>query len=144
MPMGANPFDLERFVRAHATVYAEALGELLQGRKRSHWMWFVFPQLKGLGRSPTAEFYGIASLDEARAYLAHELLGPRLRHAAQVVLDGPEQDLRRLFGSPDDAKFISSMSLFSHVEPHGLFSEALARWNSGQLDPGTARLLGLA
>lgn len=140
---GADPFNLERFVRAQAPFHDEALAELRQGRKRTHWMWFVFPQLRGLGRSPTAEFYGIVSLDEARAYLDHELLGPRLRQVAKAVLDGPEQDLHRLFGSPDDAKFISSMSLFSRAEPDGDFTEALARWNGGRLDPETTRLLGL-
>jgi uncharacterized protein (DUF1810 family) len=140
---GADPFNLERFVRAQAPFHEEAMGELRQGRKRSHWMWFVFPQLRGLGLSPTAEFYGITSLDEARAYLEHTLLGARLRRAARVVLEGPEQELRRLFGTPDDAKFISCMSLFSRIEPDGVFAEALARWNGGQPDAGTARLLGL-
>jgi uncharacterized protein (DUF1810 family) len=140
---GAGPFDLERFAAAQAQVFPAALAELKAGRKRSHWMWFVFPQLKGLGHSPTAQFYGIDSLDEARAYLAHPLLGPRLREAAQAVLDGPEHDLHRLFGAPDDAKFISCMSLFSQAEPGSVFDAALARWNGGQLDPLTAQILGL-
>jgi uncharacterized protein (DUF1810 family) len=140
---GAGPFDLERFAAAQAQAFPSALSELKAGRKRSHWMWFVFPQLKGLGHSPTAQFYGIDSLDEARAYLAHPLLGPRLREAAQAVLDGPEHDLHRLFGAPDDAKFISCMSLFSQAEPGSVFDAALARWNGGQLDPLTAQILGL-
>jgi uncharacterized protein (DUF1810 family) len=106
-------------------------------------MWFVFPQLKGLGLSPTADFYGITGLEEARAYLAHELLGPRLRLAAQLVTDGPDGDLGRLFGAPDDAKFLSCMSLFSRLEPDGVFAQALQRWNGGRIDTGTARLLGL-
>jgi uncharacterized protein (DUF1810 family) len=138
---GADTYDLERFVQAQAPVFETALAELRAGRKRSHWMWFVFPQLKGLGRSPTAQFYGISCLDEARAYLGHAELGPRLRTAAHAVLDGPEQDLGRLFGAPDDAKFISCMSLFARAKPDGVFSEALSRWNGGRLDPLTARLL---
>ena len=138
----ADPYDLERFVQAQAPVFETALGELRAGRKRSHWMWFVFPQLKGLGRSTTAQFYGLASLDEARGYLGHPELGPRLRAATRTVLDGPEQDLGRLFGAPDDAKFISCMSLFDRVEPECVFSEALGRWNGGQPDPLTALLIG--
>ena len=138
---GADPYDLERFVQAQAPVFEAALAELRAGRKRSHWMWFVFPQLKGLGRSPTAQYYAIASLDEARAFLGHAELGPRLRIATRTVLDGPEQDLGRLFGAPDDAKFISCMSLFERVEPAGVFHGALARWSGGQPDPLTSRLL---
>jgi uncharacterized protein (DUF1810 family) len=139
---GADPYDLERFVQAQAPVFETALAELRAGRKRSHWMWFIFPQLKGLGRSPTAQFYGIASLGEARAYLAHPELGRRLRTATRAALDGPEQGLDRLFGAPDDAKFISCMSLFAKAEPGGLFTEALARWNGGRPDPLTTGLLG--
>ena len=139
---GPDPFDLARFETAQAGVFEAALAELRAGRKRSHWMWFVFPQLRGLGLSPTAQFYGIGSLDEARAYLAHPVLGPRLRLAARTVLEAPAPSLRGLFGAPDDMKFISCMSLFSRVEGGGDFKAALDRWNGGRIDAGTAALLG--
>jgi len=110
-----DPFHLERFVAAQAPVFAAALAELRGGRKRSHWMWFVFPQLRGLGRSSMAEFYGIVSLAEARAYVAHPVLGPRLTLCAEAVLAIEGRSLREIFGSPDDVKFCSSMTLFSRA-----------------------------
>jgi uncharacterized protein (DUF1810 family) len=109
----ADPFDLNRFVIAQAPVFAAALDELKAGRKRSHWMWFIFPQLRGLGHSSMAEFYGISSLDEGRAYLAHPLLGPRLILCTETVLALQGRSLHAIFGSPDDMKFRSSMTLFS-------------------------------
>lgn len=109
----ADPFDLQRFVSAQAPVFDAALGELRAGRKRSHWMWFIFPQLRGLGRSATAEFYGLDSLEEARAYLAHSLLGPRLVLCTEAVLAVDGRSLHAIFGSPDDLKFCSSMTLFA-------------------------------
>jgi uncharacterized protein (DUF1810 family) len=137
----ADPFDLGRFVAAQAGVFDRALEELRAGRKRSHWMWFVFPQLKGLGRSPTARRYGIASLAEATAYIEHPVLGPRLEEAVAVVQAGPAADLYALFGSPDDLKFRSSMTLFAVAAPDGPYKAALDRWCDGQGDASTLALL---
>src|SRR3954469_15042477 len=109
----ADPFDLERFVTAQAPIFSAALDELKAGRKRSHWMWFIFPQLRGPGRSPTAEFYGLGSLDEACAYLAHPVLGPRLTLCTEARLAVQGRCLHAIFGSPDDLKFCSSMTLFA-------------------------------
>jgi uncharacterized protein (DUF1810 family) len=134
---------LSRFVEAQQDVFETALAELRAGRKRSHWMWFVFPQLRGLGRSSTAAFYGIASLDEARAYLAHPVLGPRLREATHAVLRHAGRSALEIFGSPDDLKFRSSMTLFAIAaedagEP---FAEALRQFYGGAADEATERLL---
>jgi uncharacterized protein (DUF1810 family) len=141
-----DPFDLQRFVDAQAGVIERAIAELKAGRKASHWMWFVFPQLKGLGRSPTAVFYGIASLEEACAYLAHPLLGPRLAAATQAALAAPAVSLHALLGSPDDLKFVSSMTLFAKAAggDGGLYVQALDRWNGGRWDAQTLALLGLS
>ena len=141
-----DPFDLQRFVDAQEPVFATALQELRDGRKRSHWMWFVFPQLRGLGRSSTAEFYGIASLDEARAYLAHPVLGPRLESATRAVLAVQGRTLHAIFGSPDDMKFHSSMTLFAVAagEAASPWREALARVCGGRMDEATLALLGTA
>src|SRR5713226_5518969 len=109
----ADRSNLERFVTAQAPVFETVLAELRAGRKRTHWMWFVFPQLSGLGRSSTARFYGIGSIDEARAYLAHPVLGPRLDLCARIVLASESPCLHAIFGSPDDLKFRSCMTLFS-------------------------------
>jgi uncharacterized protein (DUF1810 family) len=139
-----DPFDLERFVTAQAPVFASVLAELQAGRKRSHWMGFVFPQLRGLGRSSTAMFYGISSLDEARAYLAHPILGPRLELCTGTVLQCEQGSLHDIFGSPDDMKFQSSMTLFAlaAADPASLFHRALDRWCGGSLDRQTLTLLG--
>lgn len=141
--MRDDPFDLDRFVMAQAPVYDIALAELIGGRKLTHWMWFVFPQLRGLGRSSMAHRYGIASLDEARAYLAHPVLGPRLRECVTAVLDSGETDPGVIFGSPDDLKFISSMTLFSFAagEDTSLFAAALAKFGGGSRDARTMALL---
>ncbi len=138
-----DPFDLQRFVTAQAPVFATALAELRAGRKRSHWMWFVFPQLRGLGRSATAEFYGLASLDEARAYLAHPLLGPRLEEATRAVLALQGRSLHALFGSPDDLKFRSAMTLFAAASGIAAnpYREAIARRCDGHDDAATLALL---
>jgi uncharacterized protein (DUF1810 family) len=138
-----DPFDLQRFVEAQASVYATALAELRAGQKRSHWMWFVFPQLRGLGSSATATHYGIATLDEARAYLAHPLLGPRLRECTEAVLAVQGRSLHAIFGSPDDMKFGSSMTLFEHAvggtgQP---FRAALDRFCGSEADQRTLALL---
>ena len=138
-----DPFNLERFVTAQAPVFDTALTELGARRKQSHWMWFIFPQLKGLGHSATAQFYGLGSLLEAQAYLAHPLLGPRLRRCTETVLASRAASLRELFGSPDDLKFCSSVTLFSLAAPEDdLFRRALSRWCGGQPDENTRRLLG--
>ena len=139
-----DPFDLERFVKAQAPDFDAALGELKAGRKRSHWMWFVFPQLRGLGQSSMAQFYGVASLEEARAYLAHPVLGSRLKSCAEAVLAIPGRSLRDIFGSPDDMKFCSSMTLFAHASSNNesVFRQALDRYCEGRLDPRTEELLG--
>ena len=136
-------FRLARFVEAQGRVYETALSELRAGHKRSHWMWFVFPQLSGLGHSPTAQFYGLSGLAEAKAYLAHPVLGPRLRACTQAVLDLQDRAIAQIFGSPDDLKFHSSMPLFSQAasERDSAFGEALGRYCGGQPDPRTLELL---
>jgi uncharacterized protein (DUF1810 family) len=138
----ADPFDLERFAAAQAPVFAAVLAELKAGRKRTHWMWFVFPQLRGLGQSRMATYYGIASLDEARAYLAHQVLGPRLELCTRTLLDLERGSLQRILGSPDDLKFHSSMTLFALASDAGsVFHQALDRWCGGAMDGQTLRLL---
>src|SRR6478672_8846533 len=112
-----DPHDLQRFVDAQADVYEDVVDELRAGHKASHWMWFVFPQLRGLGHSPTAQHYGIASLDEARAYLAHPVLGDRLRECTRLVLRVDGRNARAIFGSPDDFKFRSCMTLYGFTAP---------------------------
>ena len=143
---GADSFDLERFVTAQVAVFPTVLAELKAGHKRTHWMWFVFPQLRGLGRSSTATFYGISSLHEAGAYLAHALLGPRLKNCTRIVLDLENDSLRQLFTSPDDKKFQSSMTLFAlaAADPVSFFYKALDRWCGGALDAQTLKLLDAA
>ena len=142
MPSG-DPVDQERFVTAQAPVFETVLAELRAARKRSHWMWFVFPQLCGLGRSPTARFYGISALDEARAYLAHPMLGPRLDLCTKIVLASESSSLHAIFGSPDDMKFRSCMTLFSLATdgPDNPFRQALDRWCSGRPDERTLALI---
>ena len=139
--MAANPFDLARFVSAQAGVFDGAVEELRAGRKRSHWMWFVFPQMKGLGHSTTAQHYGIASLAEATAYLEHPILGPRLEKAVAAVQASAATSLHALFGSPDDLKFRSSMTLFAIASPDGAYQAALDRWCRGEPDHHTVDLL---
>jgi uncharacterized protein (DUF1810 family) len=133
---------LQRFVDAQAPVYASVLQELAQGEKRSHWMWFVFPQLKALGRSATALHYGLESLAEARAYAGHAVLGPRLRQCTQCVLDLHGRSALQIFGMPDALKFSSSMTLFERAAPHEpLFAQALREYCDGRRDTGTLALL---
>jgi uncharacterized protein (DUF1810 family) len=136
---GADP--LVRFVTAQAPVYASVLAELGAGRKQSHWMWFIFPQLAALGRSPTAKFYGLADLDEARDYLRHPVLGPRLLECTRLVnaLDG--RTLNQIFGTPDDLKFRSCVTLFHHAAPkEAVFTEALQKY-CGSEDERTVQAL---
>jgi uncharacterized protein (DUF1810 family) len=141
--MTDDPFDLNRFVTAQAPVFDTVLEELQAGRKRTHWMWFIFPQLRGLGQSATARFYGIGSLDEARAYYAHPLLGPRLARSTHTVLESSARSLHDIFGSPDDVKFRSSMTLFEAAVPEAMpvFAQAIDRWCAGERDPRTLQLI---
>jgi uncharacterized protein (DUF1810 family) len=136
-------FDLDRFLAAQEPVFETVLAELHAGAKQSHWMWFVFPQLEGLGRSPLALRFGISGLEEARAYLAHPVLGDRLRKCVEAVLAVPDRSLHQIFGSPDDLKFRSSMTLFALADgSEPLFQEALDRYCDGIMDPRTVELLG--
>lgn len=140
-----DPHDLSRFVAAQQGVYERALAEIRAGRKQSHWMWFVFPQIDGLGSSPTAKRYAIRSRAEAEAYLAHPVLGPRLVAcaAAAAAVPGPASALD-VFGSPDDLKLRSSATLFAAVSPVGsAFDRVLGRYFRGERDPATLRLLDL-
>lgn len=135
-------FDLSRFVDAQAPVYARALAELRRGRKESHWMWFVFPQLAGLGRSPTARFYAIGSLDEAGAYLAHSVLGPRLIECTEAVLAHRDRSAEAIFGSVDAMKLRSSMTLFEAAAgDSGTFGQTLDSFFGGARDAATLALL---
>ncbi len=134
----------EHFISAQDPIYAQVLAELGAGRKASHWMWFVFPQLTALGRSPTALRYGIADLATARDYLRHPLLGPRLVECTRVVLGVEGRTAHQIFGSPDDLKFRSSMTLFGRADPaEGVFAAALAKYYDGIEDPHTLELLGV-
>ena len=140
--MAADPFDLQRFVDAQAGVIDGVLEELGEGRKRSHWMWFVFPQLRALGRSATAQHFGLASIDEARAYWAHPLLGPRLKACTQCVLALEGRTRCMVFGMPDALKFCSSMTLFERAVPHEpVFAQALDKFYAGRRDAQTLALL---
>ncbi|MBC7453236.1 MAG: DUF1810 domain-containing protein [Massilia sp.] len=135
-------FDLDRFVSPQAPVYDSVLAELRAGRKRTHWMWFIFPQIAGLGRSATARHYAIASLDEARAYLAHPVLGARLRACCALLLALPGGDAHAVFGDPDDVKLRSSLTLFARAAPTDtVFQDCLAKYFGGQLDAATLELL---
>ena len=138
MTASADSYDLERFVSAQEQVIDRVKRELRGGRKRSHWMWFVFPQIAGLGRSEMAQRYAIESLEEAKAYLAHPVLGPRLRECTELVLDIEDRTANEIFGSPDDLKFRSSMTLFELAAEDGtLFADALNRYYDGDRDPKT-------
>lgn len=137
-----DPYDLERFVQAQQSTYTRARDELVRGRKTTHWMWFVFPQLAGLGHSATSKKYAIASLEEARAYLAHPVLGARLRECTRIVNAIDDKSIRDVFGSPDDLKFRSSMTLFAHAAPDDdVFQTAIDQHFESHHDPLTlARL----
>ncbi len=134
-------YDLNRFVRAQSDTYETALSELRRGRKTSHWIWYIFPQLKGLGFSPTAQFYGISSLDEAQAYLANEILRSRLLEISQVLLDLQENDIGKIMGYPDDLKLRSSMTLFQLADPScNIFQLVLDKYFNGKPDKKTIAL----
>jgi uncharacterized protein (DUF1810 family) len=137
-----GPHDLQRFVDAQAPVIDLVREELAQGRKRSHWMWFVFPQIAGLGFSAMAQLYAIGSLDEAQAYLRHPLLGPRLDDCTRLVLAVNSRTATEILGSPDDMKFRSSMTLFARASPGtSIFAEALRKYFDGEPDPETLKRL---
>ena len=134
--------NLDRFVEAQAPVYTRALAELTAGRKQSHWMWFVFPQIAGLGKSPMAQHYAIHSLQEARDYLDHPVLGARLKECTGAVLGVAGKTAHEIFDTPDDLKFHSSMTLFSHAAPdEPLFRAALDKYFEGREDAMTIQKL---
>jgi uncharacterized protein (DUF1810 family) len=138
-----DPHELSRFVEAQAGCYDQALSELRAGRKRSHWMWYVFPQLEGLGWSPTSRRYAIRSLAEAEAYLQHPVLGRRLTECCEAVLAIPGRSAHEIFGSPDDMKLRSCATLFARVSAAGsVFEALLGKFFQGAPDPETLRLLG--
>jgi uncharacterized protein (DUF1810 family) len=140
---GGDPFNLERFVRAQERDYGRALAELRDGRKRSHWIWYVFPQLEGLGISATSRLYGIKSRAEAQAYLAHPVLGPRLVECAEALLHVEGRSASEIFGFPDDLKVRSCATLFALVSPAGsVFDRVLEKYYQGERDDKTLGLLG--
>jgi uncharacterized protein (DUF1810 family) len=137
----SDPFDLQRFVKAQDQIYERALAEIRAGAKRSHWMWFIFPQHVALGRSPIAARYGIRSIAEARAYLAHPLLGARLRECVDALTPLADADPASVFGSVDAIKLRSSLTLFEAAGDGEPFAQALDRWYGGARDPATLRLI---
>ena len=137
-----DPFDLQRFVDAQAPVYPRVLAELRRGQKQSHWMWFIFPQLAGLGHSPMARRFALRSREEAAAYLGHDVLGPRLRECTAIVNAIEGRTIPEIFGSPDDLKFGSSMTLFAAVSSEPEFATAIAKFCGGRPDQKTLELLG--
>ena len=140
----ADPYDLERFVIAQADVFARAATELAAGKKRSHWMWFIFPQLRGLGSSSMAEKFGIGSYAEAQAFVSHPVLGPRLAQMTALMLDHRDKALVDILGTPDNLKFHSSMTLFAAVTGHeSIYARALYTFCNGP-DRKTLSLLGKA
>ncbi len=135
MNASQDPYNLQRFVNAQEPVIANVLAELKQGRKHGHWIWFIFPQLKGLGRSSMSEFYGISSLDEAKAYLQHPVLGPRLLQCAKLVIEIQGVDAEDIFGEVDAMKFRSCMTLFAQAAPENrVFTNALEKYFGGERD----------
>jgi uncharacterized protein (DUF1810 family) len=139
----ADPFDLNRFVKAQEGVYEQALAEIRAGRKRSHWIWFIFPQIDGLGFSATTKRYSIKSMAEAEAYLSHADLGPRLRECCEAALGVTGRSATEIFGSPDDMKLRSCATLFASVSPpESVFHRLLDRFFHGQPDDATLRLIG--
>lgn len=137
-----DPYNLQRFVDAQNSVYYEVCAELRKGDKRGHWMWFVFPQIKGLGHSATAAWFAISSREEAVAYLEHPVLGPRLRECTGLVNSVEGRSISRILGYPDDLKFRSSMTLFAHVTADNqVFLDALQKYFEGESDPLTLQRL---
>jgi uncharacterized protein (DUF1810 family) len=139
---GSDPYDLQRFIEAQAPVFETACAELARGRKKSHWMWFIFPQIEGLGRSPTAQRFAISGRAEAEAYLRHPVLGPRLRRCAELVNAIEGRSISQIFGPPDDLKIHSSMTLFGAVaDDRQVFLAALRKYFGGGMDPKTLERL---
>src|SRR5689334_3608917 len=137
-----DPYNLNRFVKAQDAVYEDVCEELREGCKRSHWMWFVFPQIQGLGYSATSRIFAIASLDEAKAFLQHPILGRRLIQCTELVNQTSGRTVHQIFGSPDDMKFHSSMTLFSHAAPDSaVFKNALQKFFGGREDQMTLERL---
>lgn len=137
-----DPFNLQRFHLAQEKVYPTVVKELKFGTKISHWMWFIFPQVEGLGRTEIAKKYAIKSLDEAKAYVAHPILGKRLQECIELVLAIDGKSATDIFGEPDDLKFRSSMTLFAKAAPHiDLFQRAINKYNDGQQDTATLQIL---
>lgn len=145
VPRGSSdPFDLDRFVQAQADDYEQALAEIRSGRKRSHWMWYIFPQIDGLGFSSTSRRYAIKSLAEAEAYLSHPVLGPRLVECAEAALHVEGRSALEIFGSPDEMKLRSSATLFASAAPAGsVFDSLIDKYFQGRRDDKTLRLLGI-
>ena len=140
--MSDDPFDLQRFVDAQAPVYERVRAELKNGRKHSHWMWFIFPQIAGLGHSAMAQRYAISSLDEAKVYLAHPVLGPRLRECTRLVVQTDGRSAYEILGSPDDMKFHSCMTLFARAAPQeDVFMDGLEKYFDGAEDQATVARL---
>jgi len=143
--VGGDPYDLNRFLNAQEDDYERALSEVRSGRKRSHWMWYIFPQFDGLGFSPTSRRYAIKSVEEARAYLHHPVLGHRLTECFEAALGVEGKSAYDIFGSPDDMKLKSCATLFAHVSPSGsVFERLLDKYFQGERDPETLRLLGVS
>jgi uncharacterized protein (DUF1810 family) len=142
MTNSTDPHNLQRFVDAQKSDYEQVCAELRAGHKRTHWIWFIFPQMRGLGRSETASYYGIASRAEAEAYLAHPVLGPRLRECTRLVNLVEGRSIDQIFGYPDNLKFRSSMTLFAATASENqIFKDALEKYFAGQPDPRTIELL---
>ena len=140
---GTDPFNLERFVLAQRDTYSQALSEMVRGRKVTHWMWFIFPQVRGLGRSYESQYYGISSLDEARAYLSHAVLGDRLKQCVTALLDIEESPALAIFGPIDEMKLRSSLTLFRAASNEPVFDEAVKKFFNGVPDTKTLYILGL-
>ena len=141
---GKDPFDLNRFTIAQERIYDAVIEELKDGQKRSHWMWFIFPQIDGLGYSSTAKHYAIKTIEEARAYLSHPVLGSRLKKCAEIILTLKGKSASTIFGYPDDMKLRSSMTLFASIDedpPNSVFTRVLDRYYEGEQDTATLRIL---
>jgi uncharacterized protein (DUF1810 family) len=136
-----DPFDLQRFVNAQRDVYPQALSEIKNGNKTSHWMWFIFPQIKGLGSSSASVLYSINSVNEAKAFLGHPILGPRIRECCSGVFDLNGVSVEHIFGDIDAIKLRSSMTLFDHIAPEDVFSDVLRKYYSGQKDLKTLAII---
>lgn len=139
--MATNAYNLNRFIEAQSDAYGTAYSEICAGRKRSHWMWYIFPQLKGLGRSSTSEYYGIDGISEAKEYLAHPVLRNRLIEITQALIRLDTNDAHRIFGTPDDMKLRSCMTLFDIVSPNDIFNDVLTKFFDGNKDCKTLKQL---